>query len=269
MASRKRSKKAKSDKVGYVLIAVVVMVLLSIAVFIVMNRGVEVDKKSMCRSDGAFDRHIVVVDMTDNYNAIQVQQIRHIIEKIVDELTVTEQIQLYFINNTMPSEMKVELSLCNPGDGNGKSEIYSNPKLFKKRWDERFHQPLLAKLKDLSGDYTSSQSPILETIQAVNNIAIPYVREDGRRYKITLISDMIQNSEDLSFFKMRLSSLAHFVDSPGYNKTRTDLSGVDFDIVIVRRDKYESLQSRDYIDFWVEVLTSMSANVENIKKTDG
>ena len=269
MASRKRSKKAKSDKVGYVLIAVVVAVLVAIAVFIVMNRGVEVDKESMCRSDGAFDRHIVVVDMTDNYNSIQVQQIKHIIEQIVSGLSISEQIQLYFINNTLPSEMKAEIALCNPGDGTGKSEIYSNPKLFKKRWDERFNKPLHAKMRDFSGDYTSSKSPILETIQAVNNIAIPYVREEDRRYKITLISDMIQNSEDLSFFKTRLSSLAHFVDSPGYNKTRTDLSGVDFDIVIVRRDKYESLQSRDYIDFWVEVLTSMSANVENIKLTDG
>ena len=269
MASRKRSKKAKSDKVGYVLIAVVVAVLLAIAVFIVMNRGVEVDKETMCRSDGAFDRHIVVVDMTDNYNGIQIQQIRHIIEKIEDDLSVSEQIQLYFIDNTVPSELKAQLVLCNPGDGAGKSEIYSNPKLFKKRWEERFHKPMIAKLNSLSGDYTSAKSPILETIQAVNNIAIPYVREEDRRYKITLISDMIQNSEDLSFFKTRLSSLAHFVDSPGYNKTRTDLTGVDFDIVIVRRDKYESLQSRDYIDFWVEVLTSMNANVENIKLTDG
>ncbi len=265
----RRSKKAKSDKLGYVLIAIVVTVLVSIAVFIAMNRGVEVDKKSMCRSDGVFDRHIVILDMTDNYNSIQVQQIKHIINNIVENLAVTEQLQLYFINNTIPSEMKAEFALCNPGDGAGKSEIYSNPKLFKKRWDKRFYRPLMAKMKDLSGDYTSTTSPILETLQAVNNIALPYVREGEHRYKVTIISDMIQNSEELSFFKTKASSLAHFVDSPGYIKTRTDLEGVDIDIVIIRRDKFESLQSRDYIDFWVEALTSMSANVENIKLTDG
>lgn len=265
----RRTKKAKSDKLGYTLIAVVVMILTAVAVFIAMNRGVEVDKESMCRLDGTFDRHIIILDMTDNYNSIQVQQIKHIIENIVDNLAVSEQLQLYFIDSTMPSEMKAELSLCNPGDGEGKSEIYSNPKLFQKRWEKRFHAPLVAKMKDLSGDYTSTTSPILETIQAVNNIALPYVREDDRRYKVTIISDMIQNSDELSFFKTRASSLVHFVDSPGYTKTRTDLDGVDIDIVIVRRDKFESLQSRDYIDFWVEVLTSMSANVENIKVTDG
>jgi hypothetical protein len=265
----RRSKKDKSDKLGYILIAVVVTILSAVAVFIAMNRGVEVDKASMCRLDGVFDRHIVILDMTDNYNSIQVQQIKHIIENIVDNLAVSEQLQLYFIDSTMPSEMKAELSLCNPGDGKGKSEIYSNPKLFQKRWEKRFHTPLMAKLTELSGDYTSTTSPILETIQAVNNIALPYVREDGRRYKVTIISDMIQNSDALSFFKTRASSLVHFVDSPGYIKTRTDLDGVDIDIVIVRRDKFESLQSRDYIDFWVEVLTSMSANVDNIKLTDG
>lgn len=265
----RRSKKAKSDKLGYLLISIVVTILAGIAVFIAMNRGVEVDKKTMCRLDGAFDRHIIVLDMTDNYNAIQVQQIKHIIENIVDNLAVSEQLQLYFIDSTMPSETRPELLLCNPGDGEGKSEIYSNPKLFKKRWEKRFHAPLMAKMRGLTGDYTSTTSPILETIQAVNNIAIPYVRDPSRHYKITIISDMIQNSKELSFFKTRAASLAHFIDSPGYVKIRTDLSDVDIDIVIVRRDKFESLQSRDYIDFWIEVFTSMNANVENIKVTDG
>ncbi len=265
----RRSKKAKSDKIGYVLIAVVMMILGSIAVFIAMNRGVEVDKESMCRLDGAFDRHVIILDMTDNYNAIQVQQIKHIIENIVDNLAVSEQLQLYFIDATLPSEIQPQLLLCNPGDGAGKSEIYSNPKLFKKRWEKRFHAPLKAKMMALTGDYTSTTSPILETIQAVNNIAFPYVRDENRHYKITLISDMIQNSKELSFFKTQRASLTHFVDSPGYVKIRTDLQGIDVDIVIVRRDKYESLQSRDYVDFWVDVLSSMNANIDNIKLTDG
>ena len=148
----RRSKKAKSDKIGYILITVVVAVIASIAVFIAMNRSVEVDKESLCRVDGVYDRHVVVLDMTDNYNTIQIQQIKHIIENIVDNLAVTEQLQLFYINNTMPSELKAEFALCNPGDGAGKSEIYSNPKLFKKRWDKRFHRPLQAKMAALSGD---------------------------------------------------------------------------------------------------------------------
>ena len=265
----RRSKKAKSDKIGYVLIGVVASILIGIGVFIAMNRGVELDKKSMCRVDGVFNRNIVILDMSDNYNAIQVQQIKHVIKNIVDNLEVNEQLQLFFINNTVPSELKAEFALCNPGDGKGKSEIYSNPKLFKKRWEKRFYAPLREKMQLLSGNYTSDHSPILETIQAVNNIAIPYVRSGDTHYKITIISDMIQNSDNLSFFKTNLRSLAHFIDSPGYVRSRTDLENVDVDIVIVRRDKYENLQSREYIDFWIEVLSSMNANVENIKLTDG
>ena len=265
----RRSKKAKSDKIGYILIAVVVAIIASIAVFIAMNRSVEVDKETLCRVDGVYDRHVVILDMTDNYNTIQIQQIKHIIENIVENLAVTEQLQLFYINNTMPSELKAEFALCNPGDGAGKSEIYSNPKLFKKRWDKRFHRPLQAKMAELSGDYTSNTSPILETIQAVNNIAFPYVRDEMQNYKITIISDMIQNSQNLSFFKSRLGVLAHFVDAPGYIKVRTDLNNVDIDIVVVRRDRYESLQSRSYVDFWINVLSSMNAHVENIKTTDG
>jgi len=265
----RRSKKNKSDKIGYLLITVVVSIIVGIGIFIAMSRSVELDKNSMCRVDDKFDRHIVILDMSDNYNSIQVQQIKHVIRNIVDNLAVSEQLQLFFINSTIPSDLQAEFALCNPGDGAGKSEIYSNPKLFKKRWDKKFYGPLKKKMLALSGDYTSDHSPILETIQAVNNIALPYIREGETHYKITIISDMIQNSENLSFFKTRLSSLGHFVDSPGYVKSRTDLENIDIDIVIVRRDKYENLQSRDYIDFWVEVLSSMNANVENIKLTDG
>ena len=90
-----------------------------------------------------------------------------------------------------------------------------------------------------------------------------------QNYKITIISDMIQNSENVSFFKTRLASLSHFIDSPGYIKVRTDLDNVDVDIVVVRRDRYEALQSRKYINFWVDVLSSMNARVDNIKATDG
>jgi len=266
---RKRSKKAKNDKLGYIIIGVVVSLLIAIAVFIAFNRGVEHDKETMCRVDGNFDTHVMILDMSDNYNAVQVQQIKHVINDVVEHLSMDEQLQLYFINNTLPSDMKAELILCNPGDGAGKSEIYSNPKLFKKRWQQRFYKPLMSKIKSISGDYTSDHSPILETIQIVNNLALPYVKDDNHTYKITIISDLIQNSENLSFFKTKRASLEHFVDSPPYVKIRTDLEGVDIDLVIVRRDHLESLQSKSYVNFWVNVLSSMSANIETIKMTDG
>jgi hypothetical protein len=41
------------------------------------------------------------------------------------------------------------------------------------------------------------------------------------------------------------------------------------DIVVVRREKHEALQTRDYIDFWINLFEKMNANVENIKMTDG
>jgi len=63
--------------------------------------------------------------------------------------------------------------------------------------------------------------------------------------------------------------LETFVDSKNFFKIRTDLEGVDVDIVVVRRDKLERFQNRDYIDFWIHLFESMNANVESIKMTDG
>jgi len=266
---RKRAKKANKDRLGYIIIAVVAAILLAIAIFILSNQKADLDKESMCRSDGQFDRHIVVLDMTDNYNSIQVTQIKHILMDIIDNLKVEEQIQLFFIDNTLLSEMKPLVTLCNPGDGEGKSELYSNPKMLKKRWEKRFYKPLMKSIAALQDEYTSSRSPILETIQLVNNTALPYVKEPGRRYKITIISDMIQNSEGLSFFRASQERLDSFADSKEFFKIRTDLEGVDVDVVVVRRDKHERLQGREYIDFWINTLEMMNANVQSVKMTDG
>lgn len=266
---RKRARKAKKDKLGYIIIAVVVVILMAIAVFIVSNQRADVDKASMCRLDGQFDRHVIVLDMTDNYNTIQVTQIKHIIMNIIDNLKIDEQIQLFFIDSTLPEEMKPLVTLCNPGDGAGKSELYSNPKLLKKRWEKKFHNPLMKEIATLSEEYTSTNSPIIETIQVVNNIAFPYVKEPNIGYRITIISDMIQNSPALSFFRASQGTLDNFEDSKAFFKVRTDLEGVDVDIVVVRRDKLERLQSRDHIDFWINILSNMNANVESVKMTDG
>lgn len=266
---RKRVKKAKDDKLGYIIIGVVVATLAAIAIFIVSNRAADTDQESMCRVDGKFDRQVIILDMTDNYNSIQVTQIKHIIMNIIDHLKIGEQIQLFFIDSTLPADMRPLVTLCNPDSGEGKSELYSNPKLLKKRWEKRFNTPLMKHIAALSAEYSSTRSPIIETVQVVNNIAFPYVKDPQRHYKITIISDMIQNSDALSFFTASPGTLETFVDSKNFFKIRTDLEGVDVDIVVVRRDKLERFQNRDYIDFWIHLFESMNANVESIKMTDG
>ena len=139
----------------------------------------------------------------------------------------------------------------------------------KKRWEKRFYNPLMKEMASLSEEYTSTTSPIIETIQVVNNIAFPYVKDPAIHYKITIISDMIQNSGSLSFFNASYGDLGAFVDSKEFYKVRTDLEGVDVDIVVVRRDKLEQFQSRDHIDFWINLLENMNANVQSVKATDG
>ncbi|MCJ7765732.1 MAG: hypothetical protein MUP09_07310 [Thiovulaceae bacterium] len=266
---RKRVKKAKNDRLGYIIIGFVVTVLTAIAIFIVSNQAADTDHESMCRVDGKFDRQIIILDMTDNYNSIQVTQIKHIIMNIIDNLKIDEQIQLFFIDSTLPADVQPLVTLCNPGDGEGKSRLYSNPVLLKKRWEKRFNNPLMKNISPLSDEYSSTKSPIIETIQVVNNIAFPYVKRSDTHYKITIISDMIQNSDALSFFRASPATLEGFVDSKEFFKIRTDLEGVDVDIVEVRRDKFEGLQNREYIDFWINLLENMNANVESIKMTDG
>ena len=267
----RRSKKKSKDLIGLVIIGFVLLTFLAGAItyFKLSTESAEINKKTNCRIDGVYDVNVIILDISDSLNTIQVIQVEKIFKKIMSNLTIGEQVQIYLINDEVQTKLKPILKLCNPGDGKNKNIYINNPTLLKKKWEKSFKQPLLKALENIKEGTTSNTSPIIESIQVVNNIAFPFDKKDTLNYKITIISDMIQNSKNISFYKDTKAYINKFSKTSNYYKVQTDLSNTELNIYIIRREKSEHLQSRFYINFYINIFEKMNAKINKIKMIDG
>ncbi len=265
---RRKNKKTK-DIFGILIIVSVLAIFLTGIYFYINQKKIDLNKETLCRVDNQFNIHVIVADITDPLNNIQIIQVKKIFEKIISNLDKYEQLQVFFIDDKIENNPKPAIVLCNPGKGEGASELIANPALLKKRWEEKFHKPILELLKNLQKNNKHKSSPILETLQIVNNIALPIERDGHFKHKITIISDMIQNSKNISFYHDKPKQMKQFIKSVKFNKVKTDLTGVNIDINVVRRDNNEHLQTREYMDIWIDFFEQMNGQVDKIKMIDG
>ncbi len=265
---RQRNKKRK-DLIGYSLIGAFVIVIVSIAIFMITKETIEIDKETMCRADGKYNVNVLVIDVSENYNNVQVAQITNIFDDTLSKLNVGEQIQVFFLDGEISTKEKPVISLCKPADGEGENIFISNPELMKKRWEKKFHEPLMKIIGSVAKNNIAASSPIMETLQIINNIALPYSKNPQFKYKLIIVSDMIQNSPLLSFYKESKENVKNFNNTKNFYKIKTDLTHVLIDLYITRRDGNEALQTTDYMNFWADFFQRMNAHVNKIKMIDG
>lgn len=265
--ARQRKKKSRGNLAGYMIIGVLVVTIGGIIYsFISVSFNlVKRDKMTLCRKDGNFSRHIILLDVTDKYSLIQYKNIRSEIEKTADTLALEEQLKLYFITDTIVSGVKPVIEVCNPGRGENASSISSNPKALKKRWEDKLYKPLEKILAKINSNDPSKHSPILETIQMINNVSLKKV-SPNQKQKITIISDFVQNSNDYSFF---LNKVERFWLSNYQHKIATNFSDIKVELMFVRKDGYERFLTPVYMKFWKEYFKKMGTSDVTISRIEG
>jgi hypothetical protein len=83
--------------------------------------------------------------------------------------------------------------------------------------------------------------------------------------KLTIISDMIQNSPEYSFFKNKIDT---YKNSDYYLKYKTNMQNFEVQIMLTRRDKMSKYQSNEYLDFWLKYFELQNAIIKEIKRID-
>ncbi|MXX75990.1 MAG: hypothetical protein F4210_12710 [Holophagales bacterium] len=161
------------------------------------------------------------------------------------------------------------LTVCHPGDPEKASEWTENPRLIRRRLEERFRQPLEALFRELLGREEAPTSPLMESVQSV---AVSYLgREEYMDIpkRLTLVSDLMQHSEYLSFFRQPVDYDA-FARSHGADALSTDLRGTAVEILFVQRRAHGRLSdTRSLIDFWERWIEDQGGFVERVVRIDG
>lgn len=262
---RSSLKKRREDRIGYLVSGGVICIFLASLFFYfkVSNSEVEIDKNTLCEKNRDYNKHVILLDITDKYSFIQTNDIKLKVEQIIKELQKGEQLKVYFLTDIISEQLKPAISVCNPGRGDSESYIYSNPTLIKRKWKEKFYIPLSNTINKISNNQSYSRSPLMEMIQIINILEF---KSNVKNKKITIISDLIQNSKSFSFFKDNVQT---FFKSPYFNKVRTNMSGLDVEIFLTRRDKLEYLQNKNYLEFWGSYIHNQGAMISKIVRIDG
>jgi flagellar basal body-associated protein FliL len=258
----KREKKSTGKLAGIIIISVVLILVTSIIYsFVSVSSGqIKRNKDNLCRVDGQYNKHVVVLDITGRYSLIQHKTIRSSIEDIVKNLKLDEQLQLYFITDNVTSAVKPLMEVCNPGKGENIDGLVGNKKLIIQKWKNKLYEPLNKILSDFDAtEQITNSSPIFETIQMINNLSLKKSKVDTK-IRFTVISDFIQHSKEYSF--LRNNKIEKFWTSNYYQKIYTTFKDVDISLLFIRRDGYEKYINKKYLDFWKKYfIKSGSKNV--------
>lgn len=223
---------------------------------------------NLCPETGSPEYIAILFDKTDDYNEIQQRYLRNYFQEFKRTLKTGAHVALYMIRDSRIANLDPMVILCNPESGIKASALYQNPMLLQRRWEKDFSEPLddaIERLVTLTGDENSS--PIFEMIQAMALTAFPGNTSNNPR-RIIIISDMLQHTDKWSHYRGGLD-FSKLKINPYFQKISTDLHGAEIEILYVRRDGAERLQTRKHALFWQEYFAAMYGNLVLIERIDG
>ena len=225
------------------------------------------DTATLCPIDGSPAYIAVVFDKTDAYNIVQQRFLKRYFSDFKAKLTPGTRIALYVIDDRNRKVIAPDFVVCAPRTGNDANALYENPKLIKRRWQERFEKPLDQAIEGFMESSEADYSPIMEILQVVSLSAFPVESDDATK-KIIIVSDMLQHTPEWSHYRGQMD-FAALERTAYFQRIRTDLKGAEVQILYVRRDGMEKLQTKRHAFFWADFIGAIGGRLTLIEKIDG
>ncbi|MDE2975749.1 MAG: hypothetical protein OXU64_13680 [Gemmatimonadota bacterium] len=232
-----------------------------IALFVRGQRGSRAFDAANCPEDGDYAAQIaILVDPSDTLTDVQEGSgAPRVLEAIENGAPATAEIRVYTVGQAGRGGTRALFRVCKPVHPDDVGSLTGNPQLAERRYREEFLAPLrqtLGALLDVQGD---SISPIMEAIQgAAVNAFQPRAADIPRR--LLVVSDMIQNSRHLSFYRDS-ADFGPLSRNPDYGTLRVDLSGVEVSVfLLARRGGAGRIQGGTLRGFWEDYFLDQGAS---------
>ena len=256
-----RSRKKSGDLIGYILIALSIIIAVGIGTFMfsAQKSKVKIDKKTYCPEEKKYmgGKVVALIDLTDPLNQAQKEFFIKEIDSLKQSIPKYHNLIIYTLDQSLDLEINKKLSKCNPGTlediKDTFEEISNNPTKIRNNWEKGFSNEISNTIDNIILKTKSqSTSPVMEMFQL---IAIREFKNfEGNDNKIIILSDMIQNANDLSMYTSGIPKFSRFSTSPYFSKIRTDLKdNVDINLLIIKRDGFRKQQeSGSFLQFWAQ-----------------
>lgn len=215
----------------------------------------------------------VLYDASDVLSSIQLDWMRHRLIAWVLSVPKHGNVKIFLLSDPPEGPTK-RFDHCNPGSGKDESFWIANPERLRQRWEKTFHGPANIAIDKLPAGVTR-RSPLLENIQALGvraGLGPPHAvgNPDTKiPRRLLLVSDLLQHTEAVSLYQTGCAQPAAFIGSSGWHSVRANLTGLEIDVLLVRRAGTAVCEERALIHWWDTVLQSLGATLSSVEPLPG
>lgn len=218
----------------------------SVSAYVLLKKE-PLDNQTMCPRSGPDGITIVLLDVSDPLSLAQSEKLNRLLtDKKSPVVPRGHRLDVYLLPEVNSKPKKI-ISICNPGSfelASNVEKLNKNQRKFQVEWRTFLKQVETIKNQtNLSAE--NSTSPISESIDYVTSSSFPNneaTTGNPELYKLVLISDMLQNSNQLSVFTGEVtqsSDINHALYFGGETHVYQLLS-----------ERYRVKQTSDLILFW-------------------
>jgi hypothetical protein len=268
-----RARSRRSGELWKLLVAVLLTCLtllgggVGVYVWATATRPLVRDQTTFCPLEGWKAVTMILLDTSDPLPKATRDEVTKRLTDIADDLPEYALLEVRILDSAFAAGRLV-FSLCNPGDGRGLNEFTGNPSLAKRRWRERFREPLDRALDTGLQPQRSETSPILVTLQGIAIDRFTGKLASQIPKSLVIVSDMIEHGKDYSQYRGDLS-YQRFKTTPAYAKFRTDLNGANVQILYVQRCTARPIDSGVHIRFWIDWVQDNAGQLSKAIKLQG
>jgi hypothetical protein len=245
---RRRSSSSRSPKnnvtvIASVSVAAVAVVGLIGAVFASLppDRG-----SDLCRVNAEPEEVVaVIVDASGEFSPLQraamLDRFYRALQRVAPSDDETRpvgaevRVDIYNANASTGGLIEPVFSRCSTPALTGLQLMGGNARREQRTYREVFAEPLREAMLDLVAGESSDTSPILESLSAAVEQSFTG-RTSGDRQAVIVLSDMLQNSENYSFYgRQRVPPFEEFYRAPEHNSVSLDLRGAKFCPILINR----------------------------------
>lgn len=268
MTYNKRQRRQRIKNIWGIVIILLVITLIVLSIgggWYLQQYLITLNNETLCPIDGPHALTVILIDQTDSLNIIQQQAIRVRLKEIQMQTPRYGGIMLFLIGDTNRDLLRPIEYICNPGAVTDASPLYQNIHIIEQRW-----QIFAKRLEQIFNNFiqitAKTHSPIIENIQsiALTNFVTTKLNIPKR---LILVSDLLQHSQELSFYQ-RIPNFSH-INSELFHKLHSPLTGVEIEILYLRRSTKQAIQSKDLIKFWQQYLESNGGSLTRVVSIEG
>jgi hypothetical protein len=229
------------------------------------NKGA-IERDRLCPATGPAGQVVLLVDKTDPLTFTQKQAFEVLLNKLVSEqVPMGYLLSVFVLGGDYKSNPKPIFNKCNPGDGTDANAFTNNVTHLRKRFEDKFRQPVLGLADKLQTPTSERYSPIFEMLSmtAINGFRAENVKGPRR---LIIVSDMLHNTPEYSMYR-GTPDFQSFVDSDYGRKMHTDLKDVEIQIQYLMNTPH--LQTRRNLKFWEDYFNWTGARVVEAKTLEG